>query len=178
VVGRLRSDVQSRRFGGISRGWTNRRGAIHTKERSHVGLGDHGTPATGGTTSRLGLPVAGPIQTAPSGAPDYDGFDDRLLAGGDEADFDSIEEVDAVARSVRKKGLQYSAAILLLLLTVPVLAWLGPRWFARPVWGGLTLNFLTVAVLLHFAFVVVAILYARVANRSEDEMLGRPEGDG
>ena len=126
----------------------------------------------------MGSPVAGPVQATPSGAPDYNSLDDRLLVGGEEADFDSIEEVDAVARSVRRKGLQYSAAILLLLLAVPVLAWLGPRWFARPVWGGLTLNFLTVAVLLHFAFVAVAILYARVANRSEDEMLGRPEGDG
>jgi len=139
-------------------------------------LDDHGSVATGGGASRLGPPVAGLIQAPPSGAPDYS-LDDRLL-GGVEADFDSIEEVDAVARSVRKKGLQYSAVILLLLLTVPVLAWLGPRWFARPVWGGLTLNFLTVAVLMHFAFVAVAILYARVANRSEDEMLGRPEGDG
>jgi len=139
-------------------------------------LDDHGSVATGGGASRLDPPVAGLIQAPPSGAPDYS-LDDRLL-GGVEADFDSIEEVDAVARSVRKKGLQYSAVILLLLLTVPVLAWLGPRWFARPVWGGLTLNFLTVAVLMHFAFVAVAILYARVANRSEDEMLGRPEGDG
>lgn len=42
----------------------------------------------------------------------------------------------------------------------------------------MTFNFLTVAVLLHIAFVVVAILFARVANRSEDEMLGRPEDDG
>ena len=139
-------------------------------------MDDHGSVATGGGASRLDPPVAGLIQAPPSGAPDYS-LDDRLL-GGVEADFDSIEEVDAVARSVRKKGLQYSAVILLLLLTVPVLAWLGPRWFARPVWGGLTLNFLTVAVLMHFAFVAVAILYARVANRSEDEMLGRPEGDG
>lgn len=105
-------------------------------------------------------------------------FEERLLIGGEETDFDSIEEVDAVARILRKKAIQYSAVILLALLTVPVLAWLAPRWFARPIWGGLTPNFLTVAVLLHLAFVVVAIVFAHVANRSEDEMLGRPEGDG
>ena len=111
------------------------------------------------------------------GAPDFGAFDERLLVGSEETDFDSIEEVDAVARSLRRKAIQYSVVILLLLLTVPLLAWLAPPWFARPIWGGLTLNFLTAAVLLHFAFVGVAIAFARVANRSEDEMLGRPKGD-
>jgi uncharacterized membrane protein (DUF485 family) len=134
--------------------------------------------ATGGKTARSNAPAAGSLQPPPAGALDYGSLDDRLLAGGDEADFDSIEEVDAVARSLRRKALQYSLVIVLLLLAVPLLAWLGPHWFARPLWGGLTLNFLTVAVLLHFAFVVVAVVFVRVANRSEDEMLGRPEDDG
>lgn len=110
--------------------------------------------------------------------PEDGSFDERLLVGGDETDFDSIEEVDAVARSLRRKALQYAAVILVLLLAVPLFAWIGPDWFSRPVWGGFTLNFLTVAVLLHVAFVVVAVAFTGVANRSEDEMLGRPEGNG
>ena len=134
--------------------------------------------ATGAQTPRLKSSAPGSLGALPAGAPDYGSPDERLLLGGEETDFDSIEEVDAVARSLRRKALQYSAVILLLLITVPILAWLGPRWFARPVWGGLTFNFLTVAILLHLAFVVVAVLFVRVANRSEDEMLGRPEGDG
>jgi uncharacterized membrane protein (DUF485 family) len=134
--------------------------------------------AADGKASRLGPPVAGSIPASPPSISDHGTIDERFLAGGEETDFDSIEEVEAVARSLRKKALQYTAAILFLLLTVPFLAWLAPQWFARPVWGGLTLNFLTVAVLLHIAFVVVAILFARVANKSEDEMLGRPEDDG
>ena len=133
---------------------------------------------TGGKAARPTTPVARSLQPPPAGALEYGSLDDRLLAGGDETDFDTIEEVDAVARSLRRKALQYSVVIVLLLLAVPLLAWLGPLWFARPVWGGLTLNFLTVAVLLHFAFVVVAVAFVRVANRSEDEMLGRPEDDG
>jgi hypothetical protein len=42
----------------------------------------------------------------------------------------------------------------------------------------MTLNFLAVAVLLHVAFLVAAIAFVRVANRSEDEMLGRPDKGG
>jgi len=91
----------------------------------------------------------------------------------DEAEFDSLEEVDAVVRSLRRTGIQYGLVVLFVLLAVPLLALGAPWWFARAVWGGLTLNFITVAVALNVGFLLVALLYNRVANRSEDEMLGR-----
>jgi len=95
----------------------------------------------------------------------------------DEVEFDSLEEVDAVVRTLRRSALQYSLVIVALLLAVPVLALVAPWWFARPVWGGLTLNFITVAVLLNVTFLVGALAYTRVANRIEDEMLGRLDDD-
>ena len=153
------------------------RGAIHTKERSHVAFGDHGAGPKGGTAARVGLPAARSFPARTDAVPEYGSLDERFPFGVEETDFDSIEEVDAVARGLRRKAVQYSIAILILLLVVPGLAWLEPRWFAGRIWGGFTLNFLTVAVLLHIAFVVVAILYTRVANRSEDEMLGRLRDD-
>ncbi len=92
-----------------------------------------------------------------------------------EAEFDSIEEVDAVARSVRRVAIEYALACFALLLAVPVLSKLSPWWFARPLWGGLTLNFLAMIAFLYVVFIVIAIAYARFADHIEDEMLGRPE---
>jgi hypothetical protein len=91
----------------------------------------------------------------------------------DEAEFDSLEEVDAVVRTLRRTGIQYGLVVVLALLAVTLLALGAPWWFARAVWGGLTLNFITVAVALNVGFLVTALLFNRVANRSEDEMLGR-----
>ena len=96
----------------------------------------------------------------------------------DETEFDSLEEVDAVARSLRRAAIQYGAAILMILLLVPVLSLVAPWWFERPILGGLTLNFLVVAVALHVVFLVAALGFNRVASRSEDDMLGRLEGEG
>ncbi|MGH2698380.1 MAG: hypothetical protein ACRDJL_04180 [Actinomycetota bacterium] len=95
----------------------------------------------------------------------------------DEAEFDSLEEVDAVVRTLRRTGIQYGLVVVVVLLTVPLLALGAPWWFARPVWGGLTLNFITVAAALNVGFLLIALLYNRVANRSEDEMLGRLDDD-
>lgn len=92
-----------------------------------------------------------------------------------EAEFDSIEEVDAVARSVRRVAIEYALAFLALLLAVPVLSKLSPWWFARPIWGGFTLNFLAMIALLYVVFIVIGIAYARFADHIEEEMLGRPE---
>jgi uncharacterized membrane protein (DUF485 family) len=94
----------------------------------------------------------------------------------EDLEFDSIEEVDAVARSLRRVAIEYAALIGVVLLGVPVLSLVAEWWFARPILGGLTFNFMTVALGLHLAFIVVAILYTRIAQRSEDEMLGRLEG--
>lgn len=92
-----------------------------------------------------------------------------------EEEFDSFEEVDAVARSLRRVALQYLAVVISILLAVPLLSLLSPWWWLKRFWGGMTLNFFTVAIGLHVAMIVMAVLYTRIANRSEDEMLGRPE---
>jgi hypothetical protein len=95
----------------------------------------------------------------------------------DEAEFDSPEEVDAVVRTLRRTGIQYGLIVVLVLMMVPLLALGAPWWFARAVWGGLTLNFIAVAVVLNVGFLLAGLLFNRVANRSEDEMLGRLDDD-
>ena len=92
-----------------------------------------------------------------------------------EAEFDSIEEVDAVARSVRRVAIEYALVLFALLLAIAGLSKLSPWWFARPLWGGFTLNFLAMIAFLYVVFIVIGIAYARFANHIEDEMLGRPD---
>jgi uncharacterized membrane protein (DUF485 family) len=112
--------------------------------------------------------------TNTGGLPDVIGLDTPRAP--EDLEFDSIEEVDAVARSLRRVAIEYAALIVGVLLLVPILSLLAEWWFARPILGGLTFNFMTVAFGLHLAFIAVAILYTRIAHRSEDEMLGRLEG--
>ena len=109
--------------------------------------------------------------TSEGGLPDVVDLDAPRAA--EDLEFDSIEEVDAVARSLRRVAIEYAALIVGVLLLVPLLSLIAEWWFARPVLGGLTFNFMTVALGLHVAFIAVAILYTRIAHRSEDEMLGR-----
>lgn len=103
--------------------------------------------------------------------------DEPVVARLDEAEFDSLEEVDAVVRTLRRTGMQHALLVVAMLLAVPLLALGAPWWFARPVWGGFTLNFITVAAVLNVAFLLIGLAYNRVANRSEDEMLGRLDDD-
>jgi uncharacterized membrane protein (DUF485 family) len=95
----------------------------------------------------------------------------------DAIEFDSIEEVDAAARSIRRVAIEYGSFFLVVLLSVPVLSMVAPEWSRRPVWAGLTLGFLALAVGLHVLFVALTIAGARAADRIEDDMLGRPEDD-
>jgi hypothetical protein len=118
-------------------------------------------------------------------APDVSGNTSGWIASSesleprlDETEFDTIEEVDAVARSLRRVTIEYGTGICVVLLVVPVLSLVAPWWFGRAIFGGLTLNFLFVAVMLHVIFLIVALLFNRVASRSEDEMLGRLEDSG
>lgn len=128
------------------------------------------------------LAPARPASFDPSGFsdPPSPATDERRPASNgplahDDAEFDSIEEVDAVARTLRRVALQYACAVIAIFLAVPLLSLLSPWWSSTRVWGGFTPNFLTVAVGLHIVLVLVGLLYNRDANRSEDEMLGRPE---
>lgn len=131
--------------------------------RSHAAAERHPAPSP---------PVAG---DPPDVSDHFDPAGPRPSFVHDDSEFDSIEEVDAVARSLRRVAVQYGSVVVAIFLSVPLLSLLSPWWTTRRVWGGLTPNFLAVAVGLHMTLLLVALLYNRVANRSEDEMLGRPE---
>lgn len=91
------------------------------------------------------------------------------------ADSDSMEEVEAVVRGLRRAAIRYALLLASMMVTVPVLAALSPGWFSRPIWGGITPNFISLAFVLPALFVVMAIRYERFASHAEDQMLGRRE---
>jgi hypothetical protein len=151
--------------GGRDRGSTE---GDQTAKRSTEGTGHRGIARAGGNGVARGV-VDGRAETSSTRPPEV--LEPRL----DETEFDSIEEVDAVARSLRRVAIEYGSAICGVLLVVPLLSLVAPWWFGRPILGGLTLNFLFVAAVLHVSFLVIALLFNRVASRSEEEMLGRLE---
>lgn len=94
-----------------------------------------------------------------------------------EEEFDAVEEVDAVFRAQRKLSMAYGGLFFLAILLIPLLSITSEWWYGRPVWGGMTLNYLTVAVFFHLVYLVVGYVYTTQANRLEEEMLGREDGE-
>lgn len=107
----------------------------------------------------------------PGGNRDWEAELDKLVAV--EGEFDTVEEVDAVYRAQRKLSFTFGALFLLVTVTIPVLSTTAEWWYGRPVWGGLTLNYLVVAVFYHLAYILIALAYTLQANKLEDEMLGK-----
>lgn len=116
--------------------------------------------------------------TEPFDFSEADGFPPGFVTSPEsEAEFDSFEEVDAVARTLRRAAIPYGVTFVCVLVTIPILSRFAEWWFARPVWGGLTLNFLAAAVLLHPILLAIALTYTRFAEHVEDEMLGRRDAE-
>lgn len=91
----------------------------------------------------------------------------------EEEEYDTIEEVDAVFRAQRRLSFRYGALFFLITLSIPLLTATSDYWRNATVWGGFTLNYLTVAVLYHIFYVMLGLAYAHQANKLEDELLGR-----
>lgn len=90
-----------------------------------------------------------------------------------ETDTDAIEQVDRVFRRQRQLTFSYAAVFFFLVLLIPYLTINAEWWYGRPVWGGLTLNFLVVGVVFHLVYWLMGLLYTIQANRLEDELLNR-----
>lgn len=109
----------------------------------------------------------------PRGSQEWEAELDKLVAV--EGEFDTIEEVDAVYRAQRKLSFTYGALFLLVTVTIPLLSVTAEWWYGKPVWGGVTLNYLVVALFYHLAYIALGLAYTLQANKLEDEMLGQQE---
>lgn len=86
---------------------------------------------------------------------------------------DTIADVDRVFRKQRRLTFSYAAVFFFLVFLIPYLSLKAEWWYGRPLWGGLTPNFLVVALLFHVVYWLMGLLYTIQANRLEDELLGR-----
>lgn len=91
----------------------------------------------------------------------------------EEEEFDSPAEVDAVFRAQRRVSFIYGIIFLAVTMSIPVLTITNGYWIRTGALGGFTLNYLVVAVLYHFLYVLVGAAYTLQANRLEQELLGR-----
>lgn len=85
---------------------------------------------------------------------------------------DTPEEVERVFKMQRKLSFTYAAIFFAITLTIPLLSITSEWWYAKPIWGGFTLNYLFVALLYHVIYFGMGWAYALQANALEDRVLG------
>ncbi len=90
-----------------------------------------------------------------------------------EIDFhDTAEEVERAFRAQRRLSFTYGAIFFTTILLIPILSYTSPWWYAKPIWGGFTWNYLVVAVLYHVFYFAMGWMYVRQANALDDELFG------
>jgi uncharacterized membrane protein (DUF485 family) len=83
---------------------------------------------------------------------------------------DTIENVDYVFRRQRKLSFTFGAIFFVVTLLIPVFTVSWQWWWEVTIWGGFTANYLVVA-LLYFVFLwVMAWVYARMADKLDEQL--------
>ena len=83
---------------------------------------------------------------------------------------DTIESVDIVFKAQRKLSFTYGAIFFAVTLAIPAASVWWETWYAVPIWGGFTANYLFVS-LLYFAFLwIMAWTYAKQADKLDDRL--------
>ena len=84
---------------------------------------------------------------------------------------DTIESVDLVFRAQRKLSFTYGAVFFGVTLAIPAASVWWRSWYAVPIWGGFTANYLFVSI-IYFVFLwTMAWTYSKQADRL-DRRLG------
>ncbi len=84
---------------------------------------------------------------------------------------DTIESVDTVFRAQRKLSFTYGAVFFAVTLAIPASSVWWQGWYATPIWGGFTLNYLFVS-LIYFVFLwVMAWTYSKQADRLDERLM-------
>jgi uncharacterized membrane protein (DUF485 family) len=83
---------------------------------------------------------------------------------------DTMETVDTVFQAQRRLSFTYGAVFFLVTLAVPAGSVWVEGWFATPIWGGFTANYLFVS-LLYFVFLWgMAWTYSVQADKLDDKL--------
>ncbi len=83
---------------------------------------------------------------------------------------DTLETVDLVFKEQRKLSFTYGAVFFAVTLAVPALSVWVEGWYATPIWGGFTWNYLFVA-LIYFGFLwAMAWTYSKQADKLDERL--------
>lgn len=84
---------------------------------------------------------------------------------------DTLETVDLVFREQRKLSFTYGAGFFGVTLAIPALTIFAEGWYATPIWGGFTWNYLIVS-LVYFVFLwVMAWTYSKQADKLDEKLM-------
>ena len=106
-------------------------------------------------------PTAGPAKDT--------GVAGKYVQYGDH--IDTLETVDVVFKAQRKLSFTYGAIFFGVTLGIPALTVWVESWYATPIWGGFTANYLFVS-LLYFAFLwAMAWTYSKQADKMDERLI-------
>lgn len=84
---------------------------------------------------------------------------------------DTMETIDIVFHQQRKLSFTYGAVFFAVTLAVPAMTNWVEGWYATPIWGGFTANYLFVS-LLYFVFLwAMAWTYSKQADKLDDRLM-------
>jgi len=83
---------------------------------------------------------------------------------------DTIESVDAVFREQRKLSFTYGAVFFAVTLAIPASSVWWESWYAVPIWGGFTANYLFVSLLYYLFLWTMAWVYSKQADKLDDRL--------
>lgn len=83
---------------------------------------------------------------------------------------DTIESVDAVFREQRKLSFTYGAIFFTVTLAIPAASVWWEDWYAKPIWGGFTANFLFVSIIYYVFLWVMAWTYSKRADMLDEKL--------
>ncbi len=78
---------------------------------------------------------------------------------------DTIESVDLVFRAQRKLSFTYGAIFFAVTLAIPAMSVWWKAWYAVPIWGGFTANYLFVSLLYYIFLWAMAWTYSKQADK-------------
>lgn len=83
---------------------------------------------------------------------------------------DTIESVDTVFRAQRKLSFTYGAVFFAVTLAIPASSVWWESWYAVPIWGGFTANYLFVSLLYYVFLWTMAWVYSKQADKLDDRL--------
>ena len=95
--------------------------------------------------------------------------DDTHVRHGDHVD--TIESVDVVFKAQRKLSFTYGAVFFAVTLAIPAASVWWEGWYAVPIWGGFTANYLVVSLLYYIFLWTMAWTYSKQADKLDDQLM-------